>query len=215
MPSWTSDLAYAVGLITTDGSLSKDGRHISLTSTDKCQIETFLKCLGKVNKIGINPMSKLSKKICYRTQIGDVKFYRWLKSIGLTPNKSLTVGKLKINKKYFPDFPRGYLDGDGSIIRYVDKYNTKINKKYVYNRIFIFFRSASKKHIEWLQKSIYKSRGIRGALFLQKSKTQLGKSRMTTLKFSTKESKILLNWMLYKKGLPHLERKYEKVKHFL
>ena len=35
---WTSELAYAVGLLTTDGSLSKDGRHIDLTSKDVEQL---------------------------------------------------------------------------------------------------------------------------------------------------------------------------------
>lgn len=38
---WSSDLAYAIGLITTDGSLSIDGRHINLTSKDIDQVETF------------------------------------------------------------------------------------------------------------------------------------------------------------------------------
>ncbi len=36
---WTANLAYAVGLITTDGCLSKDGRHIDLTSKDLEQCE--------------------------------------------------------------------------------------------------------------------------------------------------------------------------------
>ena len=31
---WGSDFAYVVGLITTDGSLSKDKRHIDFTSKD-------------------------------------------------------------------------------------------------------------------------------------------------------------------------------------
>jgi len=32
---WSADFAYAVGLLTTDGSLSIDGRHINLTSKRK------------------------------------------------------------------------------------------------------------------------------------------------------------------------------------
>jgi len=31
--------------------LSRDGRHISLTSTDKCQMKHFKIGLGKVNKL--------------------------------------------------------------------------------------------------------------------------------------------------------------------
>jgi len=32
---WTPDLAYAVGLLVTDGNLSGDGRHITLRSKEK------------------------------------------------------------------------------------------------------------------------------------------------------------------------------------
>jgi len=38
---WSSDFAYAVGLIVTDGSLSKDGRHIIFVSKDLDLIENF------------------------------------------------------------------------------------------------------------------------------------------------------------------------------
>ena len=42
---WTPKLAYVVGLITTDGCLSPDGRHLTFTSCDKQLIETFKKIL--------------------------------------------------------------------------------------------------------------------------------------------------------------------------
>jgi len=42
---WTSELAYVIGLITTDGCLSPNGRHLTFTSCDKQLIETFKKCL--------------------------------------------------------------------------------------------------------------------------------------------------------------------------
>jgi len=50
---WSNNLAYAVGLIATDGSLSKDGRHINLTSKDLGQIQNFAKILNLKNRIGI------------------------------------------------------------------------------------------------------------------------------------------------------------------
>lgn len=49
---WSNELAYAVGLIATDGNLSKDGRHIELTSKDTEQLETFKRCLKLKNRIG-------------------------------------------------------------------------------------------------------------------------------------------------------------------
>ena len=33
--AWTAELAYAVGLITTDGNLSSDGRHLGIPSKDR------------------------------------------------------------------------------------------------------------------------------------------------------------------------------------
>ena len=50
---WTGGLAYIIGLITSDGCLSKDGRHIDFTSKDLDQIQNFTKILGLNNKIGI------------------------------------------------------------------------------------------------------------------------------------------------------------------
>ncbi len=46
---WSGNLAYAVGLIATDGNLSKDGRHMVFVSKDLQLVETFQKCLG-INK---------------------------------------------------------------------------------------------------------------------------------------------------------------------
>ena len=39
------DLSYIIGLITTDGNLSKDGRHFDFTSKDIEQVKNFKKIL--------------------------------------------------------------------------------------------------------------------------------------------------------------------------
>ncbi|MBI1985058.1 MAG: hypothetical protein HYS60_03085, partial [Candidatus Wildermuthbacteria bacterium] len=85
---WSPDMAYAVGLITTDGSLSIDGRHINLTSKDKQLIETFKICLNLQNKIGRKGSGTQKEKLYYYIQFGDILFYKWLLKIGLMPNKS-------------------------------------------------------------------------------------------------------------------------------
>lgn len=106
---WSNDLAYIVGLMTTDGNLSIDGRHISFTSKDIQLIKTFKKCLGIKNKIGLKT-SGFSEKKYPHIQFGDINFYKWLVGIGLTPHKSKTLGKLEIPDKYFFDFLRGHFD---------------------------------------------------------------------------------------------------------
>src|SRR3989338_8655274 len=151
---WNSKFAYVVGLIATDGNLSKDKRHINFTSSDIQLINTYKLCLNKSNSITLNSFSERTKKQSYKFQFGDVGFYDFLMRIGLYPNKSLTIDKINVPNKYFRDFLRGHLDGDGSIIFYKDKYNTDKNPKYVYDRLFVYFISASIKHVIWLQKNI-------------------------------------------------------------
>ena len=215
MPKLNHDLAYAIGLICTDGCLSKDGRHIIFTSVDKDLIEIFKKCLNKTNSISLNPKSSLSKQICYKVQIGDIQLYQWLLKIGLYPNKSLTLGRININPRFFRDFLRGHLDGDGSIIKYEDKYLQHLNPKYVYKRLFVYFKSASLKHIYWLKATITKLTRLKGSISSYKSKIGASTNPLYTLKFSTKEATKLLNWIYYSPGIPCLRRKLIKAKPYL
>lgn len=161
---WSSDLAYIVGLLATDGCLSNDGRHIIMRSSDTDLLSTFKKCLGLNNKIG-----KTNNKgvISYRVQFGDVQFYGWLQKIGLTPAKSHTIGAIRIPDKFFRDFLRGHLDGDGSIIVYKDLNNKYRGRTYSNNRLFVRFISASKKHMLWLHQKIKKLAAISGAFLVK------------------------------------------------
>ena len=212
---WSSEVAYVVGVITTDGSLSIDGRHITITSTDIQLLETCLGCLHKTTKISPSPAGSLSKKPIFRVQIGDISLYRWLLTIGLFPRKSLTLKSLRIPDKYFPDFLRGHLDGDGSIIHYTDRYLTKYNPSYIYERVFLYFLSASSIHIQWIRKKIKELKNFRGSLSPSISKTQKGVSVIYRLKYSTKEAKKLLHWIYYRSGLPCLQRKLQIAKPYI
>lgn len=203
---WSPELAYAVGLLVTDGSLSSDGRHVVLISTDIEQIKTFKLCLNSHHKIGITKKER-DTKLCYRVQIGDVGLYRWLLTIGLFPHKTYTIGKIKIPDKYFRDFLRGHLDGDGCITTYVDKYNTFKNKKYIYKRLFIRFISASKKHISWLRKTIFQLTGLKGDFCELKPKKERATTSIWQLKFMKKASIKLMPWIYYSNNIPCLQRK--------
>jgi hypothetical protein len=112
---WSKSLAYAIGLLTTDGNLSPDGRHINLTSKDLDQIQTFARILKLKNKVGFKKSTYNPSGTYYNFQFGHINLYKFLLRIGLTPNKSLSLGKLFIPDKYFIDFFRGCLDGDGNI----------------------------------------------------------------------------------------------------
>ena len=213
---WSSSLAYSVGLITTDGNLSKDKRHITFTSSDIDLLKTFKKCLNLKTKIARNPSCSIAQKQSFRVQFSNVRFYNWLLKIGVTPNKSLTIGPLKINLKYFRDFLRGHLDGDGSVIHYKDKYLTHIKASYIYDRLFIYFISASAEHLKWLRSQIALVKGLKGSISKTVDfRTNKKGSSMYRLKYSTKEAKRLLNWIYYKPNLPKLERKFKIAKPYL
>lgn len=203
---WSSNLAYAVGLLTTDGNLSKDHRHICLSSSDKDLLEIFKDCLLLKSKISLKNRSVYSKKLSYRIQFSDTNFYRWLQKIGLKPAKTYTLGKIDISNEFFRDFLRGHLDGDGTILTYVDKYNHYHGKTYVNQRIYTKFISASPEHIRWLQQKIQSLLGTKGSVNSNVSKKP-NRVPIWVLKFAKKESLKLLEWIYYKPNLPCLERK--------
>lgn len=112
---WSGRFAYAIGLITSDGNLSKDGRHIDFTSKDEDLVQVFKDCLKIDTKISRKARGSEKEKKYFKVAFGDVHFYAFLLSIGLCPNKSKILKELKIPQKYFGDFLRGCIDGDGNI----------------------------------------------------------------------------------------------------
>lgn len=195
---WTPDLAYAIGLIVTDGSLSKDGRHIAFVSNDAEQLETFMQCLGIRVKIGLKP-SGFTKNKCTHIQFGDTLFYKFLLQIGLMPNKSKIIGAVAIPDRFFFDFLRGHLDGDGSFYSYFDP---RWKNSYMF---YLSFLSASKKHIDWLRQTITRLASIHGHV------TKAKNDAVYQLKFAKKETLILLKKIYYSDTIPALTRKKEKI----
>ena len=161
---WSPEFAYAIGLLVTDGSLSKDGRHINFSYKDLELIETFMACLQLKNKISRKASGSVKEKKYYQVQFGDVNFYRFLLGIGLTPAKSKTIAVIDVPDEYFFDFLRGHFDGDGSCYSYFDP---RWKNSYMF---YLTFASASKKHIDWLRLKIIKLAGVYGHLVGGKSK---------------------------------------------
>ncbi len=189
-------LWYIVGLIATDGNLSKDGRHISLTSKDRSLLLSVRKALQIQNKIGKKSRGGESIKKYSVLQIGDRKFYDYLLTLGLTKRKSLTLGELAVPRNYFHDFFRGVVDGDGSISQWVhaSNGNTQWSLRVV---------SGSEKFLLWLQKEIEKSFSIKGRIYSAKRKR---KNPLYLLKFGKFAAKLILERCYYK-GCLALNRK--------
>jgi hypothetical protein len=195
---WSSHFAYAVGLLVTDGCLSKDGRHIDFTSKDYQQLENFLQCLGIKNKISKKRSGYGIKKLYTRIQFSDVLFYKFLLSIGLTPAKSHTLAEIDMPKKYFFDFLLGEFDGDGCFYSY---YDPRWPSSFMFYTVFI---SASKDHILWVRKEIAQRLGITGHM-------NRGGKGTYQLKYAKRDSLLLLRALYSSKKLVYLKRKRLKI----
>lgn len=201
-PTWSAPLAYAVGMIATDGNLSPDGRHLSIRSADYDLLETIQRCLELENRI-VSMRTLLSTY--YSLQWGDRAFYLWLESIGMMPAKSLVLGALAVPDAFFPDFLRGVIDGDGCIRIYQDRWNTFKNPKYVYERVYITIASASSPFLEWIQSQTIRLLGIKGALVARGQRPN--RSPAWELKYAKKDSLVLFEWIYYDPAVPALARK--------
>lgn len=200
------NLYYVIGFIATDGSLSKDARHISLVSKDRDLLVDIRDALNLENKIGLKSRGgKSDKKIYSVLQIGDKRFYNFLLSIGLIPRKSLILGSLEIPNRYFADFLRGVIDGDGNINTWIHPSNG--NRQWAL-RIF----SAASDFTCWLKTRIEDKFSVRGKI--HESKGSDRENSIFSLKFGKLAAKVILKKCYYKHCLA-LERKFEKARQCL
>jgi hypothetical protein len=198
---WSREIAYLVGLLTADGCLVNDERHINITSKDMQVIEVFQQILGIKTKVG----KKLGgyNTESYYLQFSDVAFYDFLLGIGLTPAKSKTIAALLVPDLYYGDFLRGYFDGDGTIYGFWDR-RWKSSLMY-----YVDFFSASLPFLLWVQDNNSRIQGVtRGAI-----KPGV---RCYKLSYSKKDSQKLFRLMYSNEGIDYkLDRKYEKFVAFL
>ena len=193
-PDWTANLAYAVGVIATDGNLSSSGRHINVTSKDLEMVLTIKNILGLANKIGKKARGYSTDKKYFVLQFGDVCLYDFLLSIGLTQAKSKTLSALHIPARYFADFFRGCVDGDGNIDVFSHPESQKLQHR-------VRLVSASRAFLEWILQSVREDMSINGGWICSNGRS------MQALAFGKEDSRKLLKAMYYKKSLPSLSRK--------
>lgn len=195
---WSTNFAYAIGLLVTDGNLSPDGRHIAFVSKEIDQIDNFMKCLCLTVKIG-KTISGYDGSFSHKVQFGDVLFYKFLESIGLHAKKSKTIGTVSIPPRYFFDFLRGCFDGDGTFYSYWD---SRWRSSFMF---YLEFISASKKHIDWLREELNSRLNVVGHI------TKDGRGITYQLKYAKKEALEIINNMYYDRKVMCLSRKRLKI----
>src|SRR3989442_1513948 len=147
--SWSDAMAYIVGLTATDGCLITGRRAINFKSEDRDLVETYLGVLGRTNRIRVERTR--TGGVVHTTQFADARLYEWLRGVGLTPRNSLKLDATDVRDQYLAPLVRGLLDGDGSIRNFVHEPTRRSYREYRYERLWVFFHSASSPHIEWLR----------------------------------------------------------------
>lgn len=71
--TWAPNLAYAVGLLASDGCLLNDRRHVDFTSADLDLVRTYRRVLG-LRHIAIGTKETGHGTSAYRVQLGNVVF---------------------------------------------------------------------------------------------------------------------------------------------
>lgn len=198
-PDWRPQLAYAVGLLATDGGLT-GGKTVSLPSKDLDLLETYRSCLGTDAPIRPN-------QGCFRVQITNVELFDWLRSIGIGPRKSRTLGAIQVPDRFFFDLTRGLLDGDGSVKNSVVVPNPRRYPLHTYQRLRVEFYSASPGHIDWLRRELDRHLGIKGWIGV---KRKAGYAPLFALRYSKHESIALLSRLYADPDAPRLERKWKR-----
>jgi len=195
---WSANLAYAIGLLATDGCIARYTTLIDLTSKDREQLNNFNHCIGLRLKISAKN-SGYAQNRGLRVQIKNRIFYDFLVSIGFTPAKSKTLGEIKVPNEHFYDFLRGCFDGDGCFYSYWDP---RWKSSFMF---YTEFASASSKFISWLRHKIYDDLGISGHI------SKDGRGITEQLKYAKADSMKLLARMYYSPGVICLSRKKLKI----
>lgn len=201
--NWSPSLAYIIGVIATDGNLSPDQRHITITSKDESLLFLIRDSLKLTSKVGKKSRGASQEKKYSVLQIGDKNFYNFLLSIGLTTNKSKTIGKLSIPEQYFSHFLRGCIDGDGNI-----SVSHHPESKHPQLRIRLY--SASALFLSWIKKELSQQLNLLGGWIYTAPDKSLG-----ALSYGKTDSTKILHFIYNDKGVLFLERKLETGKVFM
>src|SRR6266581_8863418 len=158
------------------------------TATTEIWLKHYLRCVGRENT-RVFPTRTRTGGRAYRAAFSDTSLYDWLFARGIRPAKSLTLGAVEVPPVLLPHFLRGLIDGDGTIYVLRHRPTPKRYPDYWYVRLWTYFTSASRSHIEWLREELLTSYGLHGYVERQVRK---GRHDFYRLKFGKSDSLVLL-----------------------
>jgi len=201
--------AYFLGYIYADGWVVFNTKNrnyefgIELQSSDKYILEKLNEELGNKNIITHKlPRDKIIDGV--KTRSGHIDSLRvYSKNIvcglcnnGIVPQKTQKDVYPIVDNKYFFDYLRGYIDGDGCFYEFKN------------NNIYFHITCSSIENLKYCQYQLEKYQ-ISSKIYKEKDK----KYRLYIT--DQNEIKKLVNHLYYEDGLFCLKRKYEKIKHYI
>jgi intein/homing endonuclease len=183
-------MAYVLGFFAADGYITvnkRGGQFWCIQITDRDLLENIKEVIKAEHKISIRfpNKNKPNESILYRIQIGSIEMCDDLRKLGFLERKTKNLVIPNIPNKYFPNFVRGYFDGDGNI------WQGEIHKerKTKHKVLKLSFTSCSYEFLEKLQNRLYLF-GIEGGCIYKSKKKQFFR-----LQFSTGDALKLYNFM--------------------
>jgi len=172
--SWNSEMSYILGFIAADGCLGvkrvrKDGTRqflLDITSKDIALLKKIRKVMSAQQKIGLKQSGYDRYGKYYRLQIGHQEICKDLIKLGILPRKTYNLGPVKVPDKYFPDFVRGFFDGDGSVYIYNVNGTPQIKASFVSSRLSFISNLNQRlcQNLDIPQKAIHKENQKRSTI---------------------------------------------------
>ncbi|KKN22665.1 hypothetical protein LCGC14_0912750 [marine sediment metagenome] len=161
----TAEKAYWIGFIMADGNISHrdDEKHyrlkIRLQKRDKNHIEKFLKFLS--SNVPIKETNYNNNPPTAGVEINGKKLVNTLEQYGIVPRKTGKEQIKNIPEQYYPDFIRGYFDGDGCLA---------LSKRYrKRNSLAFFLACASQKFLQEVQDILLKECNLTKTKIIQQN----------------------------------------------
>jgi hypothetical protein len=192
---WSPEMAYVLGLIATDGCVSRSGT-VSLCINDKDLLEKVRLVMHSEHKIC---QSKHQEGL-YCFHFARARLVDNLIGLGILPRKSLSIKFPAVPDAFLVDFVRGVFDGDGSV--FFEKRSQKLPLR-------ASFISSSKDFIETLEAKLRALGMPKRALYQHKTKNTVSYMIRYAHADSIKLFNLLYSQNAVKKGL-FLARKYKK-----
>ena len=195
---WSHNFAYAIGLITSDGSVHKDGRHIHFSSKEPELIKNFKTALNIKSKTTLHARGGEKEKRYLYISFSNKAFHKYLRTIGIMPNKSGSIRSVAVPQQYFPDFLRGIFDGDGTFYSYRDvRWPNSFGFKTA-------IASASIPFVHWLKDTLAKFYGVKG--YIHKG------AGVYNLEYTKGDSRKVFAVMYHSPNVLFFSKKYNKIR---